>query len=156
RAEALGRRHRDTRTRPAQGSHQKRSDHAARVELVAQWRDCPRLVSFRASANLGRSGQPGRCLVARQHHCLSGRSSAVRLYDWITRIEAAADDNQLGNSRHIHVVSYIWRNTLEFREHTLPNGLEVVAECNPEARSMALGYFVKTGARDETHDVAGV
>jgi predicted Zn-dependent peptidase len=45
---------------------------------------------------------------------------------------------------------------LEFREHTLDNGLEVVAECNPEARSMAMGYFVKTGARDESQDVAGV
>ena len=45
---------------------------------------------------------------------------------------------------------------MEFREHVLPNGLEVVAECNPEAHSMALGFFVKTGARDETDDVAGV
>jgi predicted Zn-dependent peptidase len=45
---------------------------------------------------------------------------------------------------------------LEFREHVLPNGLEVVAECNAEARSTALGFFVKTGARDETDDVAGV
>jgi predicted Zn-dependent peptidase len=45
---------------------------------------------------------------------------------------------------------------LEFREHVLPNGLEVVAECNPRAHSMALGFFVKTGARDESADVAGV
>jgi len=45
---------------------------------------------------------------------------------------------------------------LEFREHILPNGLEVVAECNAEARSTALGFFVKTGARDETDEVAGV
>jgi len=45
---------------------------------------------------------------------------------------------------------------LEFREHELPNGLEVVAECNPRAHSMALGFFVKTGARDETAEVAGV
>ncbi len=45
---------------------------------------------------------------------------------------------------------------MEFRETTLDNGLEVVAECNPEARSMALGFFVKTGARDESDDVAGV
>ncbi len=45
---------------------------------------------------------------------------------------------------------------MEFREHVLPNGLEVVAECNAEARSTALGFFVKTGARDETNDVSGV
>lgn len=43
-----------------------------------------------------------------------------------------------------------------FREHVLPNGLEVAAECDPEARSLALGFFVKSGARDETDDVAGV
>lgn len=45
---------------------------------------------------------------------------------------------------------------MEFLETTLDNGLEVIAESNPEARSLALGYFVKTGARDETADVAGV
>jgi predicted Zn-dependent peptidase len=45
---------------------------------------------------------------------------------------------------------------LEFREHVLPNGLDVVAECNAEAHSTALGFFVKTGARDETDDIAGV
>lgn len=45
---------------------------------------------------------------------------------------------------------------MQFREHVLPNGLDVVAECNDEARSMALGFFVKTGARDETSEVAGV
>jgi predicted Zn-dependent peptidase len=45
---------------------------------------------------------------------------------------------------------------LEFREHVLENGLEVVAECNPKAHSMALGFFVKTGARDESPEVAGV
>jgi predicted Zn-dependent peptidase len=45
---------------------------------------------------------------------------------------------------------------LEFREHVLPNGLEVVAECNPRAHSMSLGFFVKTGSRDEKPEVAGV
>jgi predicted Zn-dependent peptidase len=45
---------------------------------------------------------------------------------------------------------------MEFREHVLPNGLEVVAECNDEARSTALGFFVKTGARDEVAEIAGV
>ncbi|HEX4132801.1 MAG TPA: pitrilysin family protein [Pirellulales bacterium] len=45
---------------------------------------------------------------------------------------------------------------MQFREHTLANGLEIVAECNDDARSTALGFFVQTGARDETSDVAGV
>ena len=31
----------------------------------------------------------------------------------------------------------------------LANGLEIVAECNDEAYSTALGFFVNTGARDE-------
>ena len=45
---------------------------------------------------------------------------------------------------------------MEFRTVVLPNGLEIVAECNAEAYSTALGFFVKTGARDETDEVAGV
>lgn len=43
-----------------------------------------------------------------------------------------------------------------FHNHRLENGLEIVAECNPEAHSTALGFFVKTGSRDESDDVAGV
>jgi predicted Zn-dependent peptidase len=45
---------------------------------------------------------------------------------------------------------------LEFNEQTLPNGLQVVAECNAEARSVALGFFVKAGACDESDEVSGV
>ena len=45
---------------------------------------------------------------------------------------------------------------MEFRNVTLGNGLEVVAECNAEAHSTALGFFVQTGARDESDDVSGV
>lgn len=45
---------------------------------------------------------------------------------------------------------------MEFRSQTLDNGLEVVAECNGDAYSTALGFFVKTGARDETDAIAGV
>lgn len=45
---------------------------------------------------------------------------------------------------------------MQFRSQTLDNGLEIVAECNDEARSTSLGFFVRTGARDETDDVAGV
>lgn len=45
---------------------------------------------------------------------------------------------------------------MEFREHVLSNGLEIVAECNAAAYSSAIAFFVKTGARDETAAVAGV
>lgn len=43
-----------------------------------------------------------------------------------------------------------------FRNQRLANGLEIVAECNDEAHSVALGFFVKTGARDEDDAVSGV
>ena len=43
-----------------------------------------------------------------------------------------------------------------FRHHTLDNGLEIVAECNNSAYSTGLGFFVRTGARDETDEIAGV
>ncbi|MGC3968604.1 MAG: pitrilysin family protein [Pirellulales bacterium] len=45
---------------------------------------------------------------------------------------------------------------MQFRKQVLDNGLQIIAECNPEARSTSVGYFVRTGARDETDDVAGV
>jgi predicted Zn-dependent peptidase len=45
---------------------------------------------------------------------------------------------------------------MEFREHRLANGLSIVAECNSDAHTTATGFFVNTGARDETDEVAGV
>ncbi|MEM8865767.1 MAG: pitrilysin family protein [Planctomycetota bacterium] len=45
---------------------------------------------------------------------------------------------------------------MEFKQHQLPNGLEIVAECNPQAHSTALGFFVRAGSRDESDDIAGV
>lgn len=45
---------------------------------------------------------------------------------------------------------------MNFRTHTLDNGLEIVAECNDEAHSQGIGFFVRTGARDETDELAGV
>src|SRR5688572_7335543 len=46
--------------------------------------------------------------------------------------------------------------TMPFHTHTLPNGLQLVGETIPSARSAAVGFFVKTGSRDETPEVAGV
>jgi predicted Zn-dependent peptidase len=45
---------------------------------------------------------------------------------------------------------------VQFREATLDNGLQIVAELNPSAQSLAAGFFVRTGARDETPAVNGV
>ena len=45
---------------------------------------------------------------------------------------------------------------MKFRNHTLENGLEIVAECNDAAHSLGVGFFVRTGARDETDELAGV
>lgn len=45
---------------------------------------------------------------------------------------------------------------LRFDRQVLGNGLTVIGESNPSAVSVAAGYFVKTGARDESSDVAGV
>ena len=39
---------------------------------------------------------------------------------------------------------------------TLPNGLSIVAEPQPAAKSVAVGFFVRTGARDETDALWGV
>ena len=45
---------------------------------------------------------------------------------------------------------------MQFMNTTLENGLQIVGEHNPNAQSMACGYFVKAGARDETPEVGGV
>ena len=45
---------------------------------------------------------------------------------------------------------------MKFQRTTLENGLEIIAETNEDARSTSLGFFVKTGARDETDEIAGV
>jgi predicted Zn-dependent peptidase len=45
---------------------------------------------------------------------------------------------------------------LTFRHHQLPNGLDLVAEENPDSHSFAAGIFVKTGSRDEDPNLNGV
>ncbi|MFH1300598.1 MAG: insulinase family protein, partial [Planctomycetota bacterium] len=43
-----------------------------------------------------------------------------------------------------------------FYKEKFNNGLQIIAELNPNAHSVAVGYFVRTGARDETDAVSGV
>ena len=45
---------------------------------------------------------------------------------------------------------------IQFDKTTLDNGLTIIGEHNPRAQTFAAGYFVKTGSRDETPEVAGV
>src|SRR5580698_6107108 len=45
---------------------------------------------------------------------------------------------------------------MQFQHTTLDNGLEVIAELNDSSYSVAAGFFVKTGSRDESGDLAGV
>lgn len=45
---------------------------------------------------------------------------------------------------------------MEFKKHILNNGLAVIGEVNRSAESAAVGFFVKTGARDETAQINGV
>jgi len=43
-----------------------------------------------------------------------------------------------------------------FFQHTLDNGLRIVVEEMPHSQSVAAGFLVRTGARDEVEDLAGV
>ena len=45
---------------------------------------------------------------------------------------------------------------MKFHQTKLANGLAVIAELNPAVHSVALGFFVRTGSRDETAAVSGV
>ncbi len=45
---------------------------------------------------------------------------------------------------------------MQFKQTRLDNGLEIVAEVNPSAASMAAGFFVRTGSRDERPAWSGV
>src|SRR5260370_20687958 len=45
---------------------------------------------------------------------------------------------------------------MPFHRHVLKNGMRIIAEPSPSARSTAIGFFGRTGARDESPEVAGV
>jgi len=45
---------------------------------------------------------------------------------------------------------------IAFQQRTLANGLSIIAETDPEAHTAAIGFFVRTGARDEAPAVMGV
>ncbi len=45
---------------------------------------------------------------------------------------------------------------MEFKKKILANGLSIIGEINKSAKSAAIGFFVKTGSRDETAQISGV
>jgi len=45
---------------------------------------------------------------------------------------------------------------MQFKKRILSNGLAVVGEVNTTAKSAAVGFFVRTGSRDENHKINGV
>ncbi|MDR2440222.1 MAG: insulinase family protein [Planctomycetaceae bacterium] len=45
---------------------------------------------------------------------------------------------------------------MQFQKAQLDNGLEVIAEINEAAYSVSFGFFVNTGSRNETPEIAGV
>lgn len=46
--------------------------------------------------------------------------------------------------------------SMQIEQFKLANGLRVIAEINPSALSTAIGFFVRTGSRDETQAESGV
>ncbi len=45
---------------------------------------------------------------------------------------------------------------MEFKKKQLTNGLDIIGEINKSAKSAAVGFFVKTGSRDENEQINGV
>jgi predicted Zn-dependent peptidase len=45
---------------------------------------------------------------------------------------------------------------MPFHSQTLSNGLQIIGESHPAALSTAVGFFVRTGSRDETPEISGV
>ena len=54
------------------------------------------------------------------------------------------------------VHTFFAETAVKFEHTTLGNGLELIGEVNPDARSLAVGFLVKTGARDEDAGFNGV
>jgi predicted Zn-dependent peptidase len=45
---------------------------------------------------------------------------------------------------------------MRYDQHVLANGLTIIGEYSEAAQSVALGFFTRTGARDETPEISGV
>lgn len=45
---------------------------------------------------------------------------------------------------------------MTFKHRQLDNGLTIIGEIHPQAQTAAMGFFVRTGSRDETPEISGV
>jgi predicted Zn-dependent peptidase len=45
---------------------------------------------------------------------------------------------------------------MKFQHHQLHNGLTIIGEMSESAQSAAIGFFIRTGSRDETPEISGV
>jgi len=45
---------------------------------------------------------------------------------------------------------------MSFEEDDLESGLKIIGEVNPSSRSCAIGFFVRTGSRDENPGESGL
>src|SRR5262249_57988222 len=72
------------------------------------------------------------------------------------RRQAAEVNRYLSSWRSWRLGGESSERNMPFHSHKLPNGLQIIGETSPSARSAALGFFVRTGSRDETLDVSGV
>ena len=138
---AAGRGHRAERARPAQGPHQELADHAAGIDVRPQRRDRPRLVSPWA-----------------------GRGRSTKSAGWSTscRPRASTPFWTKNPPRDLPVVTLgpepleVPRWNFVSSSRSGPTAWRFVAEATTRRIRRASGFFVRTGARDETDDVAGV
>ena len=65
-------------------------------------------------------------------------------------LTASADRSHDRSNPFARILSDARSPPVTFHHATLPNGLQVILELNERARSVAAGFFVRTGSRDET------
>ena len=90
----------------------------------------------------------------RDSRALSPAASAL------SRVDVGSCGPRLFSGLGIRFLSPVTRgkrsNIMQFHHTTLGNGLEVIAELNDRALSVAAGFIVKAGSRDESASLAGV
>jgi len=70
--------------------------------------------------------------------------------------ERCSNERELLQIARVRARGYTGFMPVNFRQDSLPNGLTFVAEVDDSAHTAAIGFFVKTGARDELPHMMGV
>jgi predicted Zn-dependent peptidase len=66
------------------------------------------------------------------------------------------DRCQFDNAECLMLNAELRSTVVDFKHSVLDNGLTVIGEVMPTARSLAVGFFVRSGARDETAGYSGI